>query len=351
MKVCVSLVRKIVTKLFAANGLTPDDAQIVTNCLLEAELAGISTHGIKMVPAHIGKLKNGYNTKAEWQIEKCTPVFSVCNANDTIGMLSAWKCIELGVKQAAQTGMHIVLCHHANTFSAAYCYAQYAVEHGKIALICCNSPSRMAPFGGKEMLLGTNPLSIGIPADREWPFILDMATSVVSKSRINQMYFEEAQQIPDGWATDQDGVPTTDPKQAVKGMLLPIAGPKGYGLSMAIDIIAGVLSHAAFLDNVGKFYTPEHKCMNVGFSFIVIDPEIIYGSSFYQQMDEYFRIIRNSESTSQQEVHVPGDLNRISKNKMMHEGIEMTESLVAELNQLLYEAKLDMRISDNSVKI
>lgn len=327
--------REAICYLFETAGLTLNSATIVTDCLMEAELAGISTHGISMVPVHVKKCKEGYNLSAELEIEKGTDSFTVCNANNAIGMLSAWKCIKLAVDKSEKSGIHMVFCNHANTFSAAYCYAKYAVEHGKIAFVSCNAPAQMAPLGGKEKLLGTNPIAIGIPAGKEAPFILDMATSAVAKSKINQALHNGVERIPLDWATDINGIPTDDPKEAVKGLVLPMAGPKGYGLSMAMDIVSGLLSHAAFLDNVGRFYSDDNKCMNVGHSFIVIEPKLVYGNNFYEQMDLYLERVRNSEAVEGGEVLIPGDINLRKRREQMQSGIELPNHVFFELNELL----------------
>ena len=339
MHISVAQLRKSSIDLFKAYGLTEQDAEIVVDCLIDAELAGISTYGVAMIPAHIRKMRAGYNIDGELTIEKSTAAFSVCNANNMIGMLSAWKCMQLAVEKSSESGIHMVFCHHANTFSAAYCYIKYAVEHGKIGVVCCNAPAQMAPLGGTEKLLGTNPVAIGIPADTESPFLFDMATSAVAKSKINQA-MHSGEKIPFGWATDVHGHPTDDPKVAVAGLVLPMAGPKGYGLSMAIDIISGVLAHASYLDHVGRFYSSDSTCMNVGHTFLSIDPVVVFGEHFYTEMDRYLHRVRMSRAAEGDTIFVPGDLNRISREKMLIDGIDLSTKTVNELNALFEDKKI-----------
>lgn len=339
MHISVAQLRKSSIDLFKAYGLTEQDAEIVVDCLIDAELAGISTHGVAMIPAHIRKMRAGYNIAGELTIEKSTAAFSVCNANNMIGMLSAWKCMQLAVEKSSESGIHMVLCHHANTFSAAYCYIKYAVEHGKIGVVCCNSPAQMAPLGGTEKLFGTNPVAIGVPANVEAPFLFDMATSAVAKSKINQA-MHRGEKIPFGWATDANGHPTDDPKVAVAGLVLPMAGPKGYGLSMAIDIISGLLAHASYLDQVGRFYSSDDICMNVGHTFLSIDPVVVFGEHFYTQMDQYLHRVRTSKAAEGNTIFVPGDLNRISREKMLIDGIYLSTKTVNELNALFEDKKI-----------
>lgn len=337
MLIKVDRLEYLLAQLFHCHGLSEEDSVIASKCLITAEMAGITTHGIEMVPAHIQKCDYGYNTKAKLKITKTTEAFTLCDADNAVGMVSAWKCIQLAVEKAEQSGMHAVFCHNANTFSAAYCYAKYAVEHGKIAIVMCNSPAQMAPLGGCEKMLGTNPLAIGVPADRGKPFILDMATSAVAKSKINQALHNGQEKIPFGWATDQYGKPTDNPKEAVAGLILPMAGAKGYGLAMAIDILSGILTKAAYLDGVGRFYSPDNRCMNVGHTFIVLDPKQIYGSDFYADMDAYLDRVRTSKGVDGQQVLVPGDLNVNRCEKCILEGIEVKQNVVEKLNPLLQE--------------
>ena len=327
MNISVKDISILIEELFVKNGLGQSDASIVTNCLLEAELAGISTHGVSMIPSHIKKCKKGYNLNAQLLIEKETPSFTLYNADNAIGMISAWKCIKRGVEMSSNTGIHAVFCNNANTFSAAYCYVKYAVDNGKIAIVMSNAPAQMAPLGGKNKMLGTNPLAIGIPTNDNHPFILDMATSAVAKSKINEAVILGKKEIPYGWATDSEGNPTNNPNEAIKGLILPMAGPKGYGLSMAIDILAGLLSRAAFLNGVNKFYSEDNECMNVGHVFFVIDPVVLYGNDFYQDMHEYLNTIRNSEPIKGQKIYVPGDLNYLSREQKIRDGLYITDEL------------------------
>lgn len=335
MKVAVTDVSEALLGLFTDVGVKHDDAEIIVKCLVGAELAGVYTHGVRMAADHVRKFETTYNKTGELTIEKATASFTVCDANNMNGMLSAWKAMEIAIGKASETGLHAVFCHNANTLSAAYLYANQAVEKGMIGIVFCNSPAQMAPFGGKEKMLGTNPLAIGIPSKNEHPFILDMATSAVAKSKINQAFFNGEEKIPFGWATDNEGIPTDDPKEAVKGMILPMAGPKGYGLAMAIDIISGLLSHAAYLDQVGRFYSKDNAGMNVGHVFMVLDPVMIYGEDFFYDMDLYLKRVRESKSATDKPVLIPGDINRICEEEIYEKGINLPEKELNDLNQLL----------------
>lgn len=337
----VNKLRDVIESLFINSGLSDKDAVIVADVLIEAELYGKTTHGIGMVPAHIKKLNQSYTLNAPFEIERTAAAISVCNANNSIGMLSAYKGMELAIQKAKSAGGHTVFCHNCNTFSAASYYVKMAAEAGMIGVAFSNTPPQMAPWGGKEKLLGTNPLAISVPTNKENPFIFDMATSTVAKSKINEAYHSGVEKIPMGWATDINGIPTDSPAEAVKGLLLPMAGPKGYGLCVAIDMISGMLSGAAYLDGVGKFYSSDNRGMNVGHTFIALDPRVIYGEDFYDKADDYVKRVRNSQSLNEKMVRLPGDMSLKNKQDKLISGIDLPVRVIDELNCLICERQLD----------
>ena len=193
-----------------------------------------------------------------------------------------------------------------NTLGPAFYYALKAAEQGTIGIIFTNSPAQMAPFGGKEKMLGTNPFSAVIPVPEKDPIIIDMATSVVAKSKFKQ-YKDEGKQLPDGWALDINGCPTNDSDEGIKGFVLPMAGFKGYGISMLIDILAGLVSGAAFLNKVGRFYSDSSSTMNVGYTCIAIDPKVVMGEEYNQAICEYVNLLRSSKSVEGKKIILPGD--------------------------------------------
>lgn len=299
---------------------TPEDvANSTVESLLLAEACGVSSHGVRMLAAHAKKVINKeYNVFANLTKELETPSVARFNCNNQIGMASATQCMQYAIEKAKECGMYTVLANNCNTYSAAFVYPLQAAKNGCIGITFCNSPAQMAPIGGCEKLFGTNPISYSIPTSKCNPIIFDMSTSIVAKSKINQA-LNKGLKIPEGWALDINGNPTTDPSEAVKGFVLPIAGPKGYGLSMMIDLLSGLLSHAAYLNGVGKFYKPSvsssNSCMNVGHVFIAIDPVVLYGTNFYNEVDKYINLIKSSKRIADEIIRVPGD----SKHKFYFE--------------------------------
>ncbi len=227
--------------LLIVHGLSEKDAALVIDSMLEADMMGISTHGIRMLPSYVEKIDNGFFSIIEPEIIKKTASFSIVDAHGTIGAISADYCVKIAVRGAKKSGIYTVLSRNSNTFGTASYFTNKMAQQGLIGIAFSNSPAAMPVANGTEPMLGTNPLSFSCPSKSYSPIILDMATSVVAKSKF-ELYRQEGKELPDGWALDASGNPTNDPVSGIKGLVLPMAGFKGYGLAMMIDIIAGALS-------------------------------------------------------------------------------------------------------------
>ena len=302
-------------KALTENGLDSLQAEIVADCFVTADLYGVTSHGCAVLPAHIERLKRGgYNLNPEFKIIRETPSFAVIDGDNAIGPVSAHYCMDYATARAKGNGVFTVFSRNNNTFGPAFYYSLKAAEKGLIAFICSNSPAQMAPIGGKEKMLGTKPFSVVIPIPDSDPIIVDMATSVVAKSKFKE-YKAANKPLPDGWALDKNGKPTNDPDEGIQGLVQPMAGFKGYSISMLIDIISGVMSGAAFLNKVGRFYDDDNNSMNVGFYITAFSPEIICGEDYGARIREFAEILKNSSPADGKSVCLPGD-DRINIKKI-----------------------------------
>lgn len=296
----------VISELTAV-GVSHEQAEVVADCFATADEYGVTSHGINMLQAHVDKVKRGgYNLSPSLVIVRETAAFAVVDGDNGFGPVSATYCMKMAVERAKEVGVFQVFSKNNNTVGPAFYYPLKAAEEGCIGILFSNSPAQMAPFGGKEKLLGTNPFSAVIPVPGGDPIIIDMATSVVAKSKFKQ-YKEAGKPLPDGWALDENGKPTNDPDEGMKGLVLPMAGFKGYGIAMLIDLISGLVSGAAYLNNVGRFYSADNKGMNVGFCCIAIDPKVVMGEEYDTAMSEYVQIVRNSEPSGDGPICIPGD--------------------------------------------
>ena len=306
MAVCESINKNEAFDLLVSSGVPENHARIVADCFATADAYGVTSHGCGILPAHLDRIRRGgYNLRPQFRILRHTAAFAVIDGDNAMGPVSAMFCMDHAIAKSRESGVFTVFSPNNNTFGPAFYYSLKAAEKGCIALICSNSPAQMAPVGGAEKLLGTNPFAVVIPVPGEDPIIIDMATSVVAKSKFKE-YKQAGKPLPEGWALDIHGQPTTDPDEAMAGFVLPMAGFKGYAISMLIDIVSGVLSGAAWLDKVGRFYSQTGDSMNVGFCMTVMDPTVVCGDEFEGQIKEFVQRIRSAKPAGGASVVLPG---------------------------------------------
>lgn len=299
--------KKEVEEILKAHGVPEADAAVVADCFVTADAYGVTSHGTAILSAHLERIdRGGYNLNPNFVTVNQSPSFAVIDADNAMGPVSAMHCMTLAIEKAEENGMFTVFSRNNNTFGAAFYYSLKAAEKGYIGIVCSNSPAQMAPIGGREKMLGTNPFSAVIPVPGSDPIIIDMATSVVAKSKFKE-YKNEGKPLPDGWAIDREGNPTNDPDKAMDGFVLPMAGFKGYAIAMLIDIVAGLLPGAAYLNEVGRFYCENSGSMNVGICMTVIDPKRIYGDGWSETMQDYVSRLRTSTPVNDKKIALPGD--------------------------------------------
>ncbi len=306
-----------IVELLCENGVKKDEAETVADCFATADVFGVTTHGISILTSHIDRIKRGgYNLAPDLKIIKETAAFAVIDGDNAFGPVSAKYCLDYGAKRCRETGVFTVFGRNNNTFGPAFYYSLKAAEEGCVAFVTSNSPAQMALFGGNEKMLGTNPFAAVIPVPDGEPIIIDFATSIVAKSKFKE-YAQKGLKLPDGWALDVDGRPTNEPEEGIKGFVQPMAGFKGYGLSMLIDIIAGLLSGSTYLNHVGRFYSNDNKSMNVGFCITVMDPKQIFGNEYDIAIKQYVNELRESGCIDGQEIALPGDDRIQHKNSLL----------------------------------
>lgn len=256
---------------------------------------------------------------------KETDTFAVADCGFITGFHSAELCMQKAIDIAKERGMYAVFARNANTYGAAFVYTLQAVQQGLIGITMANTPAQMTAFGGNKKMLGTNPISYAIPTKNELPIIFDMACSAVAKSRINEAY-NKGEKIPEGWGTNKNGQATIEPEEVLDGgYVLPFANnAKGFGITMMVDLFAGMLSGAACLDEVGFFSSGR---MNVGQIFIAIDPTKVYGEDFYERVDEYIRKVK----ASGENVRIPGENKLRNIHKAEEEGFEIDDEFMFKL--------------------
>ncbi|MDH3233806.1 MAG: Ldh family oxidoreductase [Alphaproteobacteria bacterium] len=263
-----------VTRLFEAVGVPSDAAAFVAETLVEADEHGVASHGVMLVPMYIDRLRNGSISLAtEGTVVADRGATGVIDAGNALGQLTARQAAAMAGAKAKAHGLGLVTVRNAFHFGMAGRFALDLAAGGAIGIVMCNTRPLLPAPGGSEAMVGNNPLAIAMPAnDAGPPVLLDMATSESAMGKI-RMALAAGKPIPEGWATDSDGRPTTDPGEAVRGMLLPTGGPKGFGLAFMIDLLCGGLSSGGTGEHVRPLYGDPAEPYNSAHLFLAIDVE------------------------------------------------------------------------------
>lgn len=227
---------------FLTTGLGADDSDVATEICVHAQLHGSQAHGALHLPLYLTGLLDGtIKTRPIVTWESNLPCTRVMDADNALGIVASRRGLEVAIELARQYGLGAVAIRNSSHFGVAGYYADYAAERGLICWSFSNASPAIAPTGGVEPLFGTNPIGAGFPLPGDDPIVLDMATAIVARSKIKQAS-SLGETIPEGWALDPDGNPTTNPDLAVQGSVLPIGGPKGYGLALMVEMLCTALS-------------------------------------------------------------------------------------------------------------
>jgi LDH2 family malate/lactate/ureidoglycolate dehydrogenase len=265
-----------------------------------------------------------------------TPTMAHLDAKNTFGFVAGCLAIDKGIELASTFGMGIVAVKNSNHYGMAATYLLRAIEKGYAAFAFTNASRSMPPWGAKEPFLGTGPFAVGLPGGSQGDFVLDMSPSVAARGKIRKAA-RRGEAIPEGYALDDAGRPTTDAEEALKGVVLPIGGPKGSGLAMMMDIFGGVLSGAAFAGGVNDQYNNLQEPQGVGHWFMVFRPEVFLDSKeeYEKRMDTLLAKVRDCEkATGVERIYASGEIERDMEKKRRAEGIPYTQGEVDALHEL-----------------
>lgn len=322
--------------LFVNAGVQPTDAHIVANSLIEADLRGVDSHGVVRVPIYLKRVeKNMINANATISVKVDDGSMCLVDGGNHFGAVIGQKALDISIEKAKQHGIGLVGVKHSNHFGTGAYYAQQAIQQNMALIVMSNASQTMPPTGGVRPFLGTNPLAVAVPTMHEPPYILDMATSVVARGKII-VAAQKGEPIPEGWAVDKAGRPTTDANAALEGAVLPLGGAKGYGISMFIDIFSGIMTGAGFGKYVNNMYENWDTPQNVGHMFIAIDiSRFTPIELFKERMELYIQEIKNEpKAVGVDEIFIPGEIEYRLAEQRKREGIALSPTLVHELEQL-----------------
>ena len=336
--------RSFCEEIFVSCGMAPEDAFIVADGLVQSNLRGVDSHGVTRVGIYAKRLKMGLvNPRPEVKILRESDATMLVDGDNGMGQVVGVSALELGLDRAKQSGGVYVGVRRSNHYGAGAYYVQRAVARDVAAFAYSNAPPTMAPWGGVDPYVGTNPYAFGVPAGGHPPIILDMATSIVARGKII-LAAERGETIPEGWAIDKQGNQTTDAQEALQGSVLPFGGPKGYGLSLMIDIMAGALTGAGFGPRVNSLYDNFDEPQDVGAFFQLIDiGQFADPAAFKANIDRMIEEIKSSRrAEGTEEIFLPGEIEFRMERERKVSGIPVGAETVAELREVARSCDVDI---------
>jgi len=308
-------------------GVKSEHAAIVADTLVEAEMRGTKSHGINMLNAYLERIEQGgLNIEDDPVIIKQNQWMALVDARGGFGQVAGKFAVNLSIQNASERGIFWVGVRNSNHCGALAYYTERIARSGLIAIMFVNANPTVAPFGGMEAVLGTNPISAGIPTENS-PIILDMATSSVAKARIYHAK-ERGEKINPDWALDEEGNPTDDPDKAINGVLTPMAGPKGYGLAIVVDVIAGILNRSGFSHYVNSVHKKTDECQNAGITIISVSIDaFLERETYYAKINELIKFIKTSKPRPDYNIYLPGEIEEHNRQIAKRHGIQIEKNL------------------------
>lgn len=295
--------------LLVRSGAPEDNAAEVVASLMEADLQGIPSHGLGLLPLYLDRIKTNSvsPTEAGTVISQVGGAI-VMDARNGLGQVTSARAVSLALKASEDHSIGVVAVRNGFHFGTAGRWASMIARHGAVGIAMSNTRPLMPAPGGAEPVVGNNPLAIAVPGQDSDPYLLDFAMSAVAMGKI-RIAEAEGRPIEKGWAVDKNGVPTTDAAAAVAGMLLPSAGPKGFGLAMMIDCLCGGLSAGAIGAEVNALYAGLDKPYGCAHLFIAIRVDAFRPLGDYQAASSTFanRIRTSRTAPGVERLMVPGD--------------------------------------------
>lgn len=337
-------------KLLKAAGASDEEAEVVTKFLVNANLAGVDSHGVAPnLVIYLQGIRGGtIKPRAKIEVRADSPSTALIDGNWGFGQMACSKAMEIAIDKAGRTGVGAVGVFNCNHIGRLAEYAQMAVDNGMIGFITANCEPYVAPFGGRTPVLGTNPLSYAIPSGREKALVVDYATSAAAEGKVRAVLLK-GEQLPSGWIVDSHGRPSTNPADLYEpplpperiklaGALLPFGGYKGYGLGLVVDMLAGVLTGAGSSQDMTSGWLTNGVFMMA----LKID-NFVPLEQFRDQADKLVKSVKNSpKAEGVKEILIPGEPETNERERRLKEGIPISEKAWQPLMQACKEHGVDV---------
>ncbi|MGZ5118711.1 MAG: Ldh family oxidoreductase [Burkholderiales bacterium] len=329
------------TAVYAKQGLPELDARLVADTLVQSDLWGHQSHGVLRLGWYLDRLRNGVMkavTKPEFIVD--AGAIALIDGHDGVGHVVTMLATREAIKRAKAHGVGAVGVRYSNHFGTCMYYTLTGAREGCVMLLTTNGGPAMAPWGGRRKIIGTNPWSVAAPAGRHAPFVVDMANTGVARGKI-YLARQKHQPIPLGWAINSAGAPTTDPQEAIDGIILPMAEHKGYAIAAMVDMLSGVLTGSGFLSAVHSPYKTAEKS-NCGHFMIALNIDVFQPlDQFNARMEQYITEIKAVPAAQGfDEVFYPGEIEAKNDARNRADGLLLPDDTLADLTRIARETRL-----------
>lgn len=341
-RVSAASATQLVEDILIGNNVPAENAKIVAKCLIAADLRGVDTHGMNRIPSYMERIRQGVlDHTASPTVTQTTPVVAQVDGHNGFGFLAAHAGMSAAIESAKVYGIGMASVKHSNHFGMSAWIVQQALDADMMSLVFTNSSPALAPWGGKEKLIGVSPLACGAPginssssgSSSSSDFILDMAPSVAARGKVYKA-LRRGEKIPTDWALDADGCATDDPEAALGGVMLPMGGPKGSGLAIMMDVFSGVLSGSAYAGHVVGPYDPSRPA-DVGHFLVAIKPDLFMSLDDFRNRLQYLydRVTKSERAAGVERIYFPGEIEQLVQAERAKDGIPLAQSEIDALNE------------------
>ena len=330
----INLVKKLIIDIFLKHGLSKNHSKVCAEAIINAELVGAPSHGLARLSSYCKRIKKKViNPKPKIIVKKISSSVTSIDADNAIGFIGADIGINYAIKNAKKTGIAFVAVKNSGHYGLSGYYGEKVAKKNLVAFCFTNGPPAIAPYGAKKTLFGTNPICFAAPTGSKVPFVFDTSISMINRGKIRRAA-KLGKKIPTGVALDKYGNPTTDPKKALVGLQLPIAGFKGSGLAWMIDILSGVITGANHGGKVKDPFDDFSGPQNIGHLFIVFKPNLFVKNYLIRIKENLKRVKKLPKIKGIKRIYYPGE-NKSERFKInLKKNIHIPQNILSEINKL-----------------
>ena len=317
---------ELATRVLVGAGASPLNAGIVAGALIDAEIDGISSHGLSRLPAYADQLASGkIDGLANPEVSRTASAVVSVNARHGF----AFPAIAAGIKMALpivrETGVVAIAIGNSHHCGVLGRHVESLAKHNVLAVAFSNTPAAIAPWGGTRGVFGTNPIALACPRRNQEPLVIDLAMSVVARGKIMQAA-NRNESIPEGWALDASGKPTTDPREALAGTMVPIGGAKGAALALMVELLSAALTRSHFGFEASSFFDAKGEPPGIGQLFLMFDIQTFGGDAVLERIETLCQAIDEDPGA-----RLPGARRFTNRKRIAESGIAVPDPLYQEL--------------------